>query len=114
MMDYIDSQRANPNSDYYGFDLGQVVFGKEYNAKIQAEQIYAKYNPQTTAEKMDAILKEIPEQEKRYDILSRCFGINDLKKYYHENRERVNPEKSQDIQYGTFFFYVTMISYIRI
>jgi hypothetical protein len=114
MLDYIDSQRSNPNSEYYGFDLGQVVLGKDYNAKKQAEQIYVKYNPKTAAEKMDAILKEIPEPEKRYDVLSRCFGINDLKEYYYENRDKIDPEKASYIhatsRYDSFFFYVTMIS----
>ncbi len=115
MLDYIDSQRSNPNSEYYDFDLGQAVFGRDYNARKQAEQIYTKYNPKTAAEKMDAILKEIPEQEKRYDILSRCFGINDLKEYYYDNREKMNHINANHnkTRYGSFFFYVTMISFIQ-
>jgi hypothetical protein len=117
MLDHIDSQRANPDSSYYGYDLGEVMFGKDYNSKKQAEAIYAKYNPKTVMEKMDAILKEIPEQKKRYDILSRCFGINDLKAYYYVNREKVDPSMIPHIyattSYDTFFYYVTMISYIQ-
>jgi hypothetical protein len=113
MLDNIDSQRA---TNSLGYDLGEIVFGKDYNSKKQAEVIYAKYNPKTSMEKMDAILQEIPEQQKRYDILSRCFGINDLKTYYYKNRERVDTSKMPRIYatYDTFLFYVTMISYISL
>jgi len=114
MMDYIDSQCANPNSEYYGFNLGQVVFGKDYNAKLQSQEIYAKYNPQNQAEKIESILKAIPEQSNRYEVLSRCFGINDLKEFYFENRERVHPKTLDNIhvttRYDSFLFYVTMTS----
>ncbi len=117
MLDYIDSQSSNTDSIYHGYKLGEIIFGKDYNSKKQAELIYAKYNPTTIMDKMDAIIHEISQQEKRYDILSRCFGINDLKEYYYKNREKIDPEKEKYIyattQYNSFLFYVMMISNIQ-
>jgi hypothetical protein len=102
MLDYIDSQRGNPESPYHGFDLASAVFGKNIEAKKRANDIYTKYNPANSSEKIDAILREIEDPEQRFELLSRCFGINELKEYYNEH---------QDImKHGTFLFYAKMIS----
>jgi hypothetical protein len=112
MLDYIDSHRSN--SEYY--DLGQVVLERIIIPKNKPNISIPNIIQRLRLRRWMQFLRKFRNKKNDTIFCLGAFGINDLKKYYYENRDKVDPSKVDHIlvttRYDSFLFYVTMISHI--